>query len=88
MQKEDSCWNNFINSHHSKATIRQYQHAMKNFMLFHKESQPSQLLEGSKTQKEQMLINFIVSYKKKGATPATISCYMSALWHFYQYDDI
>src|SRR5437870_8807419 len=81
-------WSNFSDSIKSSSTRKQYESILRSFMAFCGFKQYSQLMIKNRKNLQQKIIAYIADKKKQKHSAHTCNVHLSALWHFYQYNDV
>src|SRR5215212_9260811 len=84
-----NAYNNFANTIKSEYTLKDYNRAMKRFMLYMNITDIDNLLLFSNEKEIQhKIIDYVLDLKNKGLSAASIAHYVGAIMHFYAMNDV
>ena len=86
--KNEQAWSNFIDSINSEFTKEVYTTKFKKYLEYvgTTDKKLATLLSRAPKVTQQQIINFIVSEKKRGLSYKSLAAYISAIWHFYEFN--
>jgi site-specific recombinase XerD len=87
IDETNELYSNFINSIESTFTRRAFSGYLRRYMEYHSFTAYEQLISERKIVQSQV-IDFINAQKSKGLTADSIGNYLTAIKHFYVYNDV
>jgi integrase len=84
-----SAYDRFAGSINSPYTKKGYESCLKKFIAFSKAGNYNGLLRLGKGKKlQEIILSFILKEKQRNIRAKTLGLYLTALWHFYQFNDV